>query len=478
MADIAELGLGVGTFNSAVDSAVDRLKDLATEAALTTGNFVAMAAVIGGTVVSAIVSAKKEMEGLEQTLRDIKSNNPFNDQLVSVQEMEKRVKSLRAEIEKIDSESYFNRVGRFIGSSHILGGKGFDESEEKRAALRESEANEIENNLQRIANREARQLEVLNAQLAGEKQVADELKIQLEYNEKIAKAIESQNGPLAAVLAKERDRNLELSRQSEKLDKFDRQGDKEWKKLQGDDAKQAEKDRAEADKLQEKWERNVRRDELKAIGENEKDDAKGREDDAEAVEEYTKADEQALERQKAEQQRRTDQLNELARRNRGHAQDAQNTAAVGAARQRGDGPFANELQTRADFNRRRRDAYERHASQDEIDAINQAEEQAMRDALAAESRQTPGQARNERREQHRHDIEANRQTAREAELRRRGERGEDSRAIREQREKDARRHNMQHQDEQAKRDANQQKGWTQQDAENLRKCAEGVQDKD
>jgi len=214
MADqIGALGLDVGDFSNAVDGAISRLTSLATTAVTTTGNIAGLAAITAGALVTAVYQSKKAVEELNASFQEIKASTAFNDQLTSVGQMEGAIKKLNEEISKIDNESYFERVGRFVGSAHILGGEGFDKSEEDQEKARAARAAEIEALLSRIAKKEKDQLDVMVLQRDNQKEDAELLKNELEYKNKIAKANEAGNGQLAAVLAKEKEITEELIKQ-------------------------------------------------------------------------------------------------------------------------------------------------------------------------------------------------------------------------------------------------------------------------
>lgn len=168
-------------------------------------------------------------------------------------------------------------------------------------------------------------------------------------------------------------------------------------------------------------------------------------------------------------------LRDLAIANRQSASDAATQTAIGAATQSGRKPFANELSVRQSFLQRKRAAIANH-NDAELNEVNAQEQQALRDAYAAESTQTPGQARADRREEHRRGIEASRQISREEELRKRAANGEDSRAIQDQLEKDRQRAKFGAETDIAKKEANQVRGFTQADSTNLQTIAKAYQD--
>lgn len=174
------------------------------------------------------------------------------------------------------------------------------------------------------------------------------------------------------------------------------------------------------------------------------------------------------------QAQRDKALRDLARSNRQSASDAATQTAIGSANQSGRKPFAKELEVRSSFLQRKREAIANH-NDAELKEIEAQEQQALRDSYAAESRQTPGDARADRRDEHRRGIEASRQKGREEELRRRGARGESSRAIDDQRTKDEQRAKFGAETDIARREAMQVQSWNQGDSTNLSTIAKAYE---
>jgi hypothetical protein len=113
----------------------------------------------------------------------------------------------------MDDEGIGERIFRFIGSAHLLGGQGFDASESQQEAMRASAARAIEEAMLRIGKREEKNLEILRLQVAGENEKSDILKNQLEWQQKIDKAADAGNATQAAALARERNITEELIKQ-------------------------------------------------------------------------------------------------------------------------------------------------------------------------------------------------------------------------------------------------------------------------
>lgn len=467
MADaIAELGLDAGSFNAEMDAAVSRMKALAQEALVTTGNLAAMAVLVGGALASGIYNVNQQMKALEGTLQEIKNNNPFNSQIVSVGELESQIKRLKGVISSLDEEGVLERIYRFAGSSHLLGGSGFDKSEEEREALRAKAAAQIEANIKEIGKQEQRNLDILQADLEGQQQKADMLKAELEYDGKIAKAIEQQLPDKAAILEKEKQvtiqklEQLRIEKELAAANKAMQETGDDLVKRQEADQKAIDKDEAEDQKVLKADRERAEKEKLSREALNRKDTEDYERDKRKQNEDF---DRQTKDRLK--------QIQDLAKANGRSLDDAKAQTQIGKFDQAGNRGFGNELSTREAFIRRRRDAYDRHASQDELDELRKQEEQAMRDAMAQQARRTPGEARDERREQRDLDRDQRRQQSREDELRRRGSRGADSRDIKEQREKDIARHENVHKDDKNKNQADNQSGWSQTDKSNLSKCA-------
>jgi len=219
---IGSLGLETSEFDKATEHAISQLTSLGKEALVVTGNLAALALVVGGTLAKGIYDSRQRAKELNEELQAIKNSNPFGRAVDDVGMLEGKIKSLNAEIQKMDNEGVGERIFRFIGSAHLLGGSGFDASEAEQEARRAEAAKAIEDAMQRLGVREQKNLEVLKLQLAGRKEEAEILKNQLEWQDKIAKAADSGNGIKAVALKHEMQISEEMIRQKYALEEQER----------------------------------------------------------------------------------------------------------------------------------------------------------------------------------------------------------------------------------------------------------------
>lgn len=216
--DIATLGIDTNIFEQRMESAVQRMTELGTEALVVTGRLAGMAAIAAGALAIGIHQANKRAEELENTLRDIEGLDPLNTAMTSVSEFQSRLKTVRQELEKLDKIDIQTKIFDFVSSANILkplGGKGggyervLNEQETARNRLLK-EQDDIHRD---ITSKTMARVEILNRQLDGDKEGASLLKNQLEYKEKIGAAMREGNGFLAEALAKEEKVTEELIKQ-------------------------------------------------------------------------------------------------------------------------------------------------------------------------------------------------------------------------------------------------------------------------
>lgn len=275
---IGDLGLRTAEFDAATDRAISQLTELGKEAALVTGNLLAMAAVAGGVLAKGIYDSRQRAKELEETLRHIENSNPFGDKLTSLGEFEAKLKSINAEIKKLDDGSIGDRIFDFIGSAHLVGGEGFDAKLEEMENARIRFAKEYEDTLKAIGQRQRENTQVLQLQLDKDEQGATLLKIHLEYREKIGKAIKDGNGDLAVALRQEELITQELAKQvALNKTKFISQEDtKDFDKQKADDNDAFDKEKAEKKAAREKTLRQDNADFQKQLQEDDDEFAKGK----------------------------------------------------------------------------------------------------------------------------------------------------------------------------------------------------------
>lgn len=257
MADqIGQLGLDLSDFDRAVNQAIENMATLGAEAAFASGNLAAMAVVAGGVLAAGIYKSRQMAEELNQTLQDIKNSNAFDNQYVSVSNLENRLKQLNAEIKKMDESGVGERIFKVLGNARILGGTGrIDDVDKADDEARAKFYKEIEETANRIGKKQEDQTRIIQLQAKGMDQEADLLKNQLKYREQIGSALEKGQGMLAYNLAKEKQITDEIIRQKYAKDAAGpsyqenlRRVDRETQDQRDSDAKQMQEQRVRLDK--------------------------------------------------------------------------------------------------------------------------------------------------------------------------------------------------------------------------------------
>lgn len=214
---IAELGLDASGFNREIDSAIKKLSLLTAGAIDVNKSLATMAITVGIALATAIYKSRQESERLNSILIDLKKNDPFGEMAISAGKLEGRIKTINEEIAKMDNEGVGEALFRtFVTEPFGQGSKGM--SPEEREAARDRQRQELREQeaayIARITAKQAELTQILYLQLKGEKEQADLLRVHLEYREKIARAVEAGNGPLAAQLKTEEKITQELVKQA------------------------------------------------------------------------------------------------------------------------------------------------------------------------------------------------------------------------------------------------------------------------
>ncbi len=441
---IGEIGLDTAHIQDALDRVSYKITQLGQFSQQTTTAITAAAFAIGIWARN-ITDAAERADKLNQAIQSV-SKSLSASEYNTTGGLEGRLKEIDDVITKLSGktpllDSFIDKIkGMRLTPFGPMMGKGPQERMED-AAIEESLKKRIEIQ-QQLAEKVAAVNKVLELQLDGQDEAAKLDKIRLDYAEKIGAAYAAGNGKLAVELKVQQSLTEEMAKQLgyQQRMKFDKQGQKEQLQIAAED--------------------NAARQKTENISRQDTEDyeAQKRADNIQFAE---------------DKRRRSEELKDLARTNRQSASDAATQTNIGDQRQKGRGAFANELEVRQSFLQRKREAIANH-NDDQLREIELQEKQALRDASAAEL-QTPAQARSDRREQHKIDMQSSKQDAREAELRRRAANGESSRAIEEQIGKDYQRAKFAGETDIAKKEAMQAKSWTQEDATNLKIIAAAYQ---
>lgn len=168
---------------------------------------------------------------------------------------------------------------------------------------------------------------------------------------------------------------------------------------------------------------------------------------------------------------RKEELDKLARDISQNAFNESVTTALIRQRKSGDYAGSDETRIRQEYADRKRQAI-RNQDEGALREINKQEQYAIDEALAAQQRTSPGQRRQQRREQDQITSDAEKQRKRDQELIRRSERGADSREIKEAKDREDQRNKINANVDKAKLDAQKVTGFTKQDSEYLKKMVE------
>lgn len=467
MADlIGELGLDSRDIEAALGRVSDKLRNAAQQAE---GADIAMLGLAAAGVIFAkeLYEASRAASAFEKSVNALGSGSGGGASQTFA-EIEKQVKSAKDAIDELAKEKgpLDSLIELFRqGFEDFSANDSSETSAAKKAALLEKAIQAALDAEGELAEKVMATNEVLDLQLKGQNEEADLLKVQIKYSEILGAIQKTSNTALAVSVKLEQQKTEELIKQ-----KYARERQGVISEIAEDQAKlaiqnelndskneQIIKDR-QADKDQKMYD-----DQAKALLEEEKEDSEYLYD---------------LEKKRSDEAaKRLHQIQEIAKENKKEVDRLHQQTEITGLAQGGNSLAASEASVRNDFAERKKQAILNH-NDAALSEINAQEQQALQGVMAAENRQTPTERREERNAARRETSDAAKQADHAQELRERQSRGQRSREIDDQAKKDYLESLNKLGISDAKEEAAQPAQWSQTDAQNLQKCADGLTPKD
>lgn len=399
--------------------------------------------------------AEDEAQKLDEAILKI-GQSEGSSEYRSLSALESRLGQINKEVEELTKQrgpldSFFETMRQGMVNLVNLdpGGEGRKRESQIDSLLKAQKEAQAE-----IAEKIKAQNEVLQLKIQHDEYEADLLKNELKYREEIGKAIKDGNTGLVTELETQKKLSEELIKQInlEKQKKTASEIAGEQAKtaiggLLGDEKNKNDIDDRQADRKQSEMD-FFHQQEQKRGDDAIRDDAA-----------------------------RKKRLFEEAQRQNKDTARAQIQTGIGDIRQGGNSRTATELEIRQRFTDRRSAAVN---NPDLMAELDKQEKQALRDVRAAEASETPRQRIAERDYNRKQDNLASRQDARDAETKRRADRGVDSKAVRDLKDKDEIQKKQAAQVDQAKKDASKEggKGYNDTDRQYLKQIADALKSQD